>query len=405
MAPSVKDLPVSSPSATPLLEREGEVAALERVVGRCAAGDGGLAVIEAAPGLGKTRLLTEAREFARQRQLQVLYARAGELEGDFAFGVVRQLFEPLLVTATAEARQELYAGAAALVEPLFSGPELDEHEHAAATSFAVLHGLYWLAVNAATVRPTLIVVDDLHWADSPSLRWLLHLTRRIDAVPLAVVVATRPPERAARERELVIELVTDPAAVQIRPQQLAGASVSALIRTRYGREAEGAFVDAVADATGGNPLFVQALVDTLARESVEPVDAGVDRILSLGGEAVARSVRLRMARLSVDAGARAAAVIGDGAALRDAAAVADLRAGGAPAAAHELVDGDVLRTVDPIEFSHPIVRSAVLEMLDTDERAQAHRRAAQALIASGAAAAHGAAHLMQTPPGNDRSSS
>ncbi|HEV2786414.1 MAG TPA: AAA family ATPase, partial [Solirubrobacteraceae bacterium] len=381
---SAKDL-ASSLSAAPLLEREREVAALSRVISSCAAGAGGFAVVEAAPGLGKTRLLAEARELARRQELQVLYGRAGELEGDFAFGVVRQLFEPLLATSPPEVRQELYAGPAALVEPLFSGHDLGQQEQAAATTFAVLHGLYWLAVNAAARRPTLIAVDDLHWADSPSLRWLLHMTRRIEAVSLAVVVATRPPERAARDRELVIELVADPAAEQVRPERLGGASVAELVRSRYGCDAEAAFVDAVADATGGNPLFVQALVDTLAREGVDPSGADVGRILALGGEAVARSVRIRVARLAGAAAtlARAAAGVGDGAALRDAAAVATLPLGDAAAAADELQQGDLLRAVDPIEFSHPIVRSAMLEMLDAGERARAHRRAAEVLAASG----------------------
>src|SRR5919106_1651496 len=234
---SAAEMPAAAVASAPLLEREAELGALERLIDMARRGEGRLAVVEAPPGLGKTRLLAETRARASAHGLQVLSARGGELEGEFAFGVVRQLFEPLLATATEDTRAELYSGAAALVAPLFSGRDLAAEENAAAASFAVLHGLYWLAVNLASRQPTLLVVDDLHWADMPSLRWLLHLTRRIEAVALAVVAATRPPETSAREPELLIELVSDPAAEQIRPEPLGGESVAWLARSRCVRDA------------------------------------------------------------------------------------------------------------------------------------------------------------------------
>jgi DNA-binding CsgD family transcriptional regulator len=398
-------MPTAALASAPLLEREAELGALERLIDMARRGEGRLAVVEAPPGLGKTRLLAETRARASAQGLQVLSARGGELEGEFAFGVVRQLFEPLLATATEDTRAELYSGAAALVAPLFSGRDLAAEENAAAASFAVLHGLYWLAVNLASRQPTLLVVDDLHWADTPSLRWLLHLTRRIEAVALAVVVATRPPEAAAREPELLIELVSDPAADQIRPEPLGGESVAWLARSRYGRDAEEAFVRALREATGGNPLFVCALVDTLAREHVAPIEDGVSQILTLGGEGITRPVALRMARLSTDASAllRAAATLGEGIVLRHAATLAGLAPAQLAPAADALVRADLLRRVDPVEFSHPIVRNAVYSSLSVVGRADLHRKAADALVAAGAPAQHAAAHLLLTPPGDDHS--
>jgi len=76
------------------LEREAEVAALTAVLGAARGGDGRLVVVEGSAGIGKTRLLGEARELAREGDFAVLAARGGELEGEFAFGIVRQLFEP-----------------------------------------------------------------------------------------------------------------------------------------------------------------------------------------------------------------------------------------------------------------------------------------------------------------------
>ena len=110
----------------------------------------------------------------------VLSARGGEFEGKFAYGIVRQLFEPMLATAAPDLHAELFAGAAALSEPLFAASTLAAAPEGGEGSFAILHGLYWLAANAAFQQPTLLAVDDLHWADTPSLRWLVFSTRRLE---------------------------------------------------------------------------------------------------------------------------------------------------------------------------------------------------------------------------------
>jgi AAA ATPase domain len=155
-----------------LLEREAELGVLLTLIEAALEGDGRLAVVEGSTGIGKTRLLSEMRPLAAGAGFEVMTARAGEFEGDFAFGVVRQLFEPALAAAASDLRAELLSGAAELSAPLFAlaGP----HAAGAASedSFAMLHGLYWLAANFALRKPTMLVVDDLHWADERSLRWL-----------------------------------------------------------------------------------------------------------------------------------------------------------------------------------------------------------------------------------------
>src|SRR5262249_38246339 len=147
-------------------------------------GDGRFAVIEGGAGVGKTRLLAEARVTGGAAGLRVLAARAGEFEREFAYGIVRQLFEPLLASASPELRTELLSGPAALIEPVLGIQQLtDPQDTPAEGSFAILHGLYWLAANAAFDQPTLLAIDDAHWADVPSLRWLLYLTRRLEGLP------------------------------------------------------------------------------------------------------------------------------------------------------------------------------------------------------------------------------
>src|SRR5262249_60856260 len=83
-------------------------------------------------------------------------------------------------------------------------------------SFAVLHGLYWLAANIAARRPAAIVVDDLHWSDPPTLRWLSFLGRRLEGLPLLVVLGLRPPEPGVGTG-LLTELISHPTPLVIRP--------------------------------------------------------------------------------------------------------------------------------------------------------------------------------------------
>ena len=82
-------------------------------------GNGRFVAIEGNAGMGKTRLLAETRSLASSAGMRVLSARGGEREHEFSFGIVRQLFEPMLALAAEEEREELLAGAAALAAPLF----------------------------------------------------------------------------------------------------------------------------------------------------------------------------------------------------------------------------------------------------------------------------------------------
>ena len=250
------------------------------VDGACG-GDGRLVVIEGSGGIGKTRLLWATRAIAESAGMRVLVARAGEFEGEFAYGIVRQLFEPLVAAASPALRAELLSGAAGLVEPLFDAAQLaaTPQEAAGEGFFAVLHGLYWLAANVALQQPTLLAVDDLHWADSPSLRWLAYLTRRLEGLPILVVVATRAPEGESREPTLLTDLIADPRSAAIRPEPLGRTSITVLAREFYDLEPDEAFSAALETATGGNPLFVGAVLDTVARERISPASQNVPRLL------------------------------------------------------------------------------------------------------------------------------
>ncbi len=139
------------PAASDLLEREGELALFGAHLRAAGKGAGGLVAIEGRAGMGKTRLVAEARASAQSAGFEVLAARGGELEEAVAYGVVRQLFEPLVATAGDDLRAEMLSGAAGLAAPLFDESRLaGALEDATDTSFATLHGLYWLAATLAT---------------------------------------------------------------------------------------------------------------------------------------------------------------------------------------------------------------------------------------------------------------
>src|SRR6266513_1836774 len=133
-----------------LLERERELETLRDGVDRACAGEGTLLLIEGSPGAGKTVLAREARAAAERARMVPLQARGSELEQPFAFGVVRQLLEPVI--SKEPARSDLFAGAAGLAARLFEPGEWRSLE----PGFEALHGLYWLLVNIADRAPVLV---------------------------------------------------------------------------------------------------------------------------------------------------------------------------------------------------------------------------------------------------------
>jgi DNA-binding CsgD family transcriptional regulator/tetratricopeptide (TPR) repeat protein len=382
-----------------LLERETELSALETLVG---GGDPGglLLVIEGPPGIGKTALMAEAKSRGQEAAMLVLGARGSELERSFSFGVVRQLFEPLLASLRDEERAEIVSGAAGLAEPQFRPQEL-AGETGIDSSLATLHGLYWLTANLAARRPLLLAVDDLHWCDLPSLRWLSYLLPRVEGLALAIVVGLRDAERG-EDPALLDQIVTDPLATVIRPAPLSTAATARFLREALSADAEDAFCAACEEETGGNPLLLRELVHAIAVEGLAPTEANVPHLRALEARAGSRAVSLRLSRLPREATAlaQAVAVLGDDADARQAAELADLDEQAASDAASALVRVDVLRPQQPLGFVHPLIRGAVYDSLAL-ERDGLHARAAELLVAAGAEPERVSAQLLRSPPGGN----
>jgi DNA-binding CsgD family transcriptional regulator len=383
-----------------LLERDAELAAVADAIGALPAG-GRLLAIEGPPGIGKTTLLAEAKALGQDAGLRVLSARGSELERTFSYGMVRQLFEQLLAPASAEERDELLAGAAALAAPLFEPAGLAT-DSGGDSSLATLHGLYWLTANIAARRPLLLVLDDLHWCDLPSLRWLAYLLPRMEGLAVLIVVGLRP-EETGEDPSLLSQIVSDPVASVIRPAPLSVEAATMLLRDSLSVDADETFCAACHAETAGNPLLLRELVHAIGDEGVAPTEANVPRLHELAARAGSRAVSLRLARLqpAATALARAVALLGDDADPHQAAVLAGLDEQAASEATGALARVDVLRPPPPLGFVHPLIRSAVYETLTPLERDAGHARAARLLSDAGAEPERVAAHLLRSPPGAD----
>jgi DNA-binding NarL/FixJ family response regulator len=385
-----------------LLERERELAELEALAADARSGTGRLAVIEAAAGLGKTRLLQAAREAGRGAGMRVLAGRATELERGFPFALARQQFAPALAALGETEREALLGGA---VEPARGALGLTlgrGHDAPPADAFAVLHALYWLTAAFAEHQPLLLAVDDAHWADAASLDFLAFLVPRLEELPVLLVLACRPGEPGA-ERSLA-RIVTDATARRLTPRALSPRGAAALLADTLERAPEEAFAATCHEVSGGNPFLLRELARTLAAEAVDPTAGQASRVRALAPEQVTRTVQLRLARLAPEARAvaRAVVVLGDDADSGLTGAFAGLDEAAVARGADALRAAAILDHDVALRFIHPLVRTALDAELPTGERAAAHARAAELLRARGASPLRLAAHLVATEARGER---
>ncbi len=307
-----------------LLERAEELERLTDAFEAAAAGSGRVVLAEGPPGIGKTTLLRACDADA----VVTLRARGAQLEQDYAWGVVRQLFEDWLHGQPAAERERLLSGAAEPARAALGDAAVGDLQ-----PFAAVHGLYWLAVNVAERTPLVLVVDDAHWCDDASLRWLAYLSARVDGAPLSVVLGVRRPDPGA-DRQPLLQIEAEPSTTLIRPAPLSETATRELVTSRLARDGVSEIAAACHEATGGNPFLLRALLDDLAQlpEGRAP-DPGTVR--ALRPAAISRAVLLRIGGLQREAHpvARAIAVLGGSA---TAARVAALTGHGAEATSDAL---------------------------------------------------------------------
>ena len=383
-----------------LVERDVELSAVTAVVEQAAGAAGGVLLVEGAAGVGKTRLLEALVQLADSRALLVLRARGGELEQSFPFGIAAQLLGRTVAALAAEQRASVLAGAAGLALDV-----VDPRAESAVTGspdalFARMHGLYWLCAGLAAQRPLVLVVDDAHWADEPSLQWLLFMARRIAELPITLALAARPESWSEPLRLLGGEAHV----ARLRPQPLSEGAARSVIARSLDGVPDQAFIAACQHATGGNPFLLCELLATVRADALAPTAAAASRIAVLAPEAITRSTLARLGRLPPDARAlaRAVAVLGAEAELRHAAACAGLDVARAGVAADVLAAAGLLAGDRPLRLIHPVVRTALYSELPAGERSELHARAARVLAEEDGDLDAIATHLLASEPSGAR---
>lgn len=379
-----------------LLEREPELAQLDALGKEAKAGMGATVLIEAPAGMGKTRLVRQLSDGGVRVGMRVLSARATELEREFSYGVVRQLFAPLL--ADPSEREDLLEGAAAAARPAF-GFDDERASSSSGLSFATLWGLYSLTVKLSQAEPLLLSVDDAQWADVASLRFLMFLAPRLEGLPLLQAVASHP---IAVESPLA-RLSTEPSTFRLSPTPLGPESVARLLGDALGPPPDADFASACYELTGGNPFLIAEVARTLVAYHVPPTQENVSLVRDLVPDTVTRAVLLRLRPLpgAARALARSVAILGDRCEPRLAGALTGVEPAGVAEAADCLRAARILGSDSRLGFVHPLVRNAVYREIPAGARSREHERAAALLTEEGVSRERVAAHLLATSPAGD----
>lgn len=383
-----------------LVERESELAHLETALEAVGRGSGRLMVVEGPAGIGKSSVLEHACIRGRERGFSVQSAVAGEFERDVGFGVVHQLLDLLLRGLSAQERSELFAGAAELARPLLL-PSARSASIADRDPGAIMHGLYWLTANLSENTPVMLCIDDVQWCDAASLGWLLYLARRLDDVAVILLLGVRSGEPQVQGGTLAA-LTDSELGERMELAPLSEPGSAQVVRAGWGSTADDELCRACFEVTGGNPFLLRELARALGDARPAAGSTLAAQVRGLTPRTVARSVIARLGRLPADARAvaRALAVLGGRAELRELLAVAGVEQAPGMAAIdaleHEqIVDGR------PVRFIHPLVGTAIYDDLSPATRSLEHARAARALAGVGAEVARVASQLMHAEPAGD----
>jgi DNA-binding SARP family transcriptional activator/tetratricopeptide (TPR) repeat protein len=344
-----------------------------------------LALLAGEPGIGKTRLAAELAARVHRAGAAVLYGRAEE----DALCPYQPFVEVLRELSAEESRAPLDA------ELLL--PELDDRA-SRARSAVPESGAGRLRMFDAVVDelalvgdggPALLVLDDLHWADRPTLRLLGHLLARGSGPP-AMVLGTYRDTELGEGHPLHAALTDLRRHVTVDRLQLVGLSVAAVgdvLERSFGRRPRPTVVRSLHEQTAGNPFFVEELVRSLGQAELKELPSGSVRLPDGAVQAVAQRVR----RLGASAQAllTAGALIGPEFDLPLAAEVVGLPADAALDALDAVVQARIVSEVEDAPgrytFVHALAREALTGSLGAARRARLHALIAHALGARAAA--------------------
>jgi DNA-binding CsgD family transcriptional regulator len=383
--------PPGAPSGDDLVGRRRELGALREAVAGLEGGDGGVLALVGAAGMGKSTLLGVLAAEARERRARVLHGRAAEFEREVPFGLAVDALDDALSSFSARRLEDL--GEERLADLGAVMPSVASDGSAAGAGPAD-RARYHRAIHAAlellaVAQPTVLLLDDVHWADAASVELVLHLLRRPPRGSFLLVLGMRPGEVELR---LTAALRDTAGAMRLELGPLAEQEAAALVESvRDDRLRARILAEA-----GGNPFYLRELAGAAAFAPARLDAAALAE--ADGGPAgsatapvppvLAAAIAMETERLGPVAREllRGASVVGDPFSPAQAIAAADLEQGPALAALDELQAADLVRPADSgrtFAFRHPVVRRAVHDAAPPGWRLAAHARVDHLLAGAG----------------------
>ncbi|MGW6277827.1 helix-turn-helix transcriptional regulator [Kribbella sp. NPDC055071] len=351
----------------PVRGRDAHMAVLDQALADALAGRGSVTVIEGGPGMGKTRLL------------QAAWGQAA----DHSFRMGRGMADPTQRVV------ELAPLLEALFEhdpPLLERSALKEVYAAPEQRFWLLHEIQTLLEQVAKSAPVLIVLDDVHWADSGTAAALRYLPARVAAVPIAWILTLRPGQGSEPIRSAVASLV-DAGANTLELEPLACDAVASVAADLLGAEPDKPLLKLI-ESVNGNPFLLVDLIRGLTAEGIVSVAAGQATLLEdRMPSRVSDGMRLRLARMSdvSERVATCAASLGRRFSVADIAGMTDISVPDLVAPIRILMEGDILaESDDRLSFVHDLVRDAVRASVPMAVRRALDRHGAEVLLRKGA---------------------
>ena len=408
---------------TPFVGRAGELATLTADLDAAVGGRGGVVLVAGEPGIGKTRLAEELAARATARGVVVLWGRCWEGAGAPSFWPWVQVVRGYVQVQAgdpASLRHDLGAGAADIAQlvpavhdciPDLPAPPPLEPE---AARFRLFDSLAGFLRTAAARRPLLLVLDDLHWADVPSLALLRFMSRELEGAGPLVVGNYRQSE--VGQGHPLLAAVADLTRGQHRWLLLGGLGqrdVASFVAMAAGAEASEELAAEVYRQTDGNPFFVTEMVRLLASQGrLDPAARGAAVLRGGLPEGVRAVVAERLGHLSGDCRRilEVAAVVGRDFELRVLQPASGLDAERLLVLLEEAeaarVAGAVPGGLSRWRFAHALVREVLYEGLLAARRVHLHALVGEALEAVYAAdpgphLAELAHHLVQAAPGSE----
>jgi ATP/maltotriose-dependent transcriptional regulator MalT len=389
-----------------LIGRGAELGLIERSLTEVERGEAGALALVGEPGIGKTRLLAELGARAEARGGLVLSGSATELERDLPFSAFVDAIDDYVASVKDVRLSGLEDGVLAELAHVFPslsglgrGRALAVQQERYRTHRAVRS----LLERLAEPRPLVLLLDDVHWADSATNELLGALLRKPPGAAVLLAIALRPRQVAGNLSAALERAERTESVLRISLEGLTRTEATELLAGRVGALE----VQALYEDSGGNPFYLQQLARgrdlqagaSDARRPAERVPFGVP-------PAVAASLHDELclltgtARLVLDG----AAVAGDPFEPDIAAAAADVSEAAAMDSIDELLRVDLVRETEVprrFRFRHPIVRRAVYEATVGGWRLRAHERCAAALAERGATAAVRAHHVERSARDGD----